>query len=178
MNGNRQRKSPWPLEKLYFVFLYFFIDKEKVTVLSLAFGEVENRRHSLELDEQQKPTQNFQFFSCFLFSNQNSSWLKFGVIRCSWIISTTEQNGALLIADYRSEIPSHSNPTYRFERSKPLDDDSKKTRPGYTKTDQHRKKKNNIMGEKEVQWSTYNSSNGNDSNDSDTDYETDNIFIE
>ena len=69
--GNRQRKSPWPLEKLYFVFLYFFIDKEKVTVLSLAFGEVENRRHSLELDEQHKPTQNFQFFSCFLFSNHS-----------------------------------------------------------------------------------------------------------
>ena len=34
------------------------------------------------------------------------------------------------------------------------------------------------MGEKEVQWSTYNSSNGNDSNDSDTDYETDKIFVE
>ena len=34
------------------------------------------------------------------------------------------------------------------------------------------------MGEKEVQWSTYNSNNENDSNDIDNDYETDNIFIE
>ena len=48
------------------VFLYLSIGKEKVTVLSLAFEEVENRRHSLELDKQQKPTQNFQFFSCLL----------------------------------------------------------------------------------------------------------------
>ena len=95
---------PWPLGKL------------KIGGTALSWTNNKSRR---------KISNSFPV-SCFPIIPENSSGLKLCVFRSSWIFSTAEQNGALLIADYQSEIPTPSIPP-RFERSKPLNGDLKQT---------------------------------------------------